>query len=172
MNYIPKRVFLLDCGKYIELSYEEFCEKKEETEGFDAKNRRYILIQGMLLEVGEPAYREHYRICRRMRYLMEMEQKVQILSFEDCIEAGLEGSILSAGTEKMPDAIAEGKDTFQRLRRAIDRLTNEERDLILAHFFFHATQAELARQHSITQAAVSQRLQRILQKRREELESA
>ena len=39
MNYIPKRVFLLDCGKYIELSYEEFCEKKEETEGFDAKNR-------------------------------------------------------------------------------------------------------------------------------------
>lgn len=82
MNYIPKRVFLLDCGKYIELSYEEFCEKKEETEDFDAKNRRYILIQGMLLEVGEPAYREHYRICRRMRYLMEMEQKVQILSFE------------------------------------------------------------------------------------------
>ena len=82
MNYIPKRVFLLECGKYIELSYEEFCEKKEETEGFDA--------------------------------------------------------------------IAEGKDTIQRLRRAIDRLTNEERDLILAHFFFHATQGELARQYSIT----------------------
>ena len=55
MNYIPKRVFLLDCGKYIELSYEEFCEKKEETEGFDAKNRRYILVQGILLEVDEPA---------------------------------------------------------------------------------------------------------------------
>lgn len=172
MNYIPKRVFLLDCGKCIELSYEEFCEKKEETEGFDAKNRKYILIQGMLLEVNEPAYREHYRICRRMRYLMEMEQKVQILSFEDCIEAGLEGSILSAETEKMPDAIAEGKDTIQRLRRAIDRLTNEERDLILALFFFHATQEKLARRHGITQAAVSQRLQRILQKMREELESA
>ena len=172
MNYIPKRVFLLDCGKYIELSYEEFCEKKEETEGFDAKNRRYILVQGILLEVDEPAYREHYRICRRMRYLMEMEQKVQILSFEDCIEAGLEGSILSAENEKLPDAIAEGKDTIQRLRRAIDRLTNEERDLILTHFFFHATQEEIARQHSITQAAVSQRLQRILQKLREELESA
>ena len=147
MNYIPKRVFLLDCGKYIELSYEEFCEKKEETEGFDAKNRR-------------------------MRYLMEMEQKVQILSFEDCIEAGLEGSILPAENEKLPDAIAEEKDIIQRLRRAIDRLTNEERDLILAHFFFHATQAELARRYGITQAAVSQRLQRILQKMREELESA
>ena len=172
MNYIPKRVFLLDCGKYIELSYEDFCEKKEETEGHDAKKRRYILIQGMLLEVDESAYREHYRICRRMRYLMEMEQKVQILSFEDCIEAGLEGSILSAENEKLPDAIAEGKDTIQRLRRAIDRLTNEERDLILAHFFFHATQEEIARQHSITQAAVSQRLQRILQKLRRELERA
>ena len=103
-----------------------------------------------------------------MRYLMEMEQKVQILSFEDC----LEGSILSAETEKMPDAIAEGKDMIQRLRRAIDRLTNEERDLILAHFFFHATQEELARRYGITQAAISQRLQRILQKMREELESA
>ena len=155
MTYIPKRVFLLDCGKYIELSYEEFCEKKEETEGFDAKNRRYILIQGMLLEVDEPAYREHYRICRRMRYLMEMEEKVQILSFEDCIEAGLESSILLAQTEKSPDAVAEGKDTIQRLRRAIDRLSNEERALILAHFFFHATQEELARRYSITQAAVS-----------------
>ena len=172
MNYIPKRVFLLECGKYIELSYEEFCEKKEETEGFDAKNRRYILVQGMLLEVDEPAYREHYRICRRMRYLMEMEQKVQILSFEDCIEAGLEGSILPAENEKLPDAIAEEKDTIQRLRCAIDRLTNDERDLILAHFFFHSTQEELARRYGITQAAVSQRLQRILQKMREELESA
>lgn len=172
MNYIPKRVFLLECGKYIELSYEEFCEKKEETEGFDAKNRRYILVQGMLLEVDEPAYREHYRICRRMRYLMEMEQKVQILSFEDCIEAGLEGSILPAENEKLPDAIAEEKDIIQRLRCAIDRLTNEERDLILAHFFFHATQEELARRHGITQAAVSQRLQRILQKLRRELERA
>ena len=70
------------------------------------------------------------------------------------------------------DAIAEGKDTIQRLRRAIDRLTNEERDLILALFFFHATQAELARRHGITQAAVSQRLQRILQKLRRELERA
>ena len=62
MNYIPKRVFLLDCGKYIELSYEEFCGKrKKKPRGFDAKNRRYILVQGMLLEVDEPAYREHYR---------------------------------------------------------------------------------------------------------------
>ena len=172
MTYIPKRVFLLDCGKYIELSYEEFCEKKEETEGHDAKKRRYILIQGMLLEVDEPAYREHYRICRRMRYLMEMEQQVQILSFEDCIEAGLEGSILLTETEELPDAIAEGKDTIQRLRSAIDRLTNEERGLILAHFFFHATQAELARRYGITQAAVSQRLQRNLRKLREELERA
>ena len=172
MTYIPKRVFLLDYGKYIELSYEEFCEKKKETEDFDAKNRRYILIQGMLLEVDEPAYREHYRICRRMRYLMEMEQKAQILSFEDCIEAGLEGSILPTETEKLPDAIAEGKDMIQRLRRAIDRLSNEERALILAHFFFHATQEELARHYSITQAAVGQRLQRILQKLRRELERA
>lgn len=172
MNYIPKKVFLLECGKYTELSYEEFCEKKEETEGHDAKKRRYILIQGMLLEVDESAYREHYRICRRMRYLMEMEQKVQILSFEDCIEAGLEGSILPAENEKSPDAIAEGKDTIQRLRCAIDRLTNEERALILAHVFFHATQAELARRYGITQAAVSQRLQRILRKLREDLERA
>ena len=101
---------------------------------------------------------------------MEMEQKVQSLSFEDCIEAGLEGSILPAETEKSPDAIAEGKDMIQRLRRAIDHLTNEERALILAHFFFHATQKELARRHGITQAAVSQRLQRIMQKLREELE--
>ena len=140
MTYIPKRVFLLDCGKYTELSYEGFCEKKEETEGFDAKNRRYILVQGMLLEVNEPAYREHYRICRRMRYLMEMEQKVQILSLEDCMEAGLEGRSLPAQTEKSPEAIAEGKDMIQRLRRAIDRLSNEERALILAHFFFQRAQ--------------------------------
>ena len=170
MNYIPKRVFLLDCGKYIELSYEEFCEKKEETEDFDAKNRRYILIQGMLLEVNEPAYREHYRICRRMRYLMEMEQKVQILSFEDCIEAGIEGSILPMETEKSPDAIAEGKDTIQRLRCAIERLTNEERALILAHFFFHATQEELAQRHGVNQSSISRSLQKILSKLRKELE--
>ncbi len=103
------------------------------------------------------------------RYDLHTE-KVQLLSFEDCIEAGLEGSILPPETENSPEAVAEGNDTIRRLRCAIDSLTNEERALILAHFFFHATQEELARRHGITQAAVSQRLQRILQKLREELE--
>ena len=101
---------------------------------------------------------------------MEMEQQVQILSFEDCIEAGLEGSILPAETEKSPDAITEGKEMIQRLRRAIERLTNEERGLILAHFFFHTTQEELARRYGVNQSSISRSLQRILSKLRKELE--
>ena len=95
---------------------------------------------------------------------------MQILSFEDCIEAGIEGSILPMETEKSPDAIAEGKDTIQRLRCAIERLTNEERALILAHFFFHATQEELAQRHGVNQSSISRSLQKILSKLRKELE--
>ena len=92
---------------------------------------------------------------------MEMEQKVQILSFEDCIEAGLEGSILSAETEKMPDAIAEWKGHDPKTGAVPStRLTNDERDLILAHFFFHATQEELARRYGVNQSSISRSLEK------------
>lgn len=176
MTYIPKKVFILRHGEYVEISYEEFCSLQEGTaeteksaESEKACRCFYIAIQGMLLEVPEDAYREHYQICRRVRYLTETEEKTPLLSFEACIEAGFESRMLFFGKDKTPETVMEEKDEITRLHTAIERLSAEEKELILSHFFFHASQKELAKRFGVTQSAISRRIKSILCKLRNEI---
>lgn len=46
MQYAPRKVFILEDGKYIEISYEEYQKLQKETK------RRFLLVQGMFMEVS------------------------------------------------------------------------------------------------------------------------
>ena len=46
---------------------------------------------------------------------------------------------------------------------------SEEKELILSHFFFHASQKELAKRFGVTQSAISRRIKSILCKLRNEI---
>ena len=48
MRYAPKKVFILEDGKYIEISYDDYQRLKEEN-----PMRRFLLLGGMLMEVSE-----------------------------------------------------------------------------------------------------------------------
>ena len=46
----PKAVFVIENGKYIELTYKEFCIRKEKELGYTEKY--YVSLQGFLMEVN------------------------------------------------------------------------------------------------------------------------
>ena len=56
MKYAPKSVFILENGKYIEISYEELCNRAESDDAY--KNKRFLPLYGMLMEVEEELSRE------------------------------------------------------------------------------------------------------------------
>lgn len=84
MKYAPKKVFIIDKGSYMEISYQEFCECREKEGSF--VKRHFIPVQGMLLEVPEEVYVEFYREKERNHYLEKLDKKNGLLSLEAVIE--------------------------------------------------------------------------------------
>ena len=66
MKQTPKAVFVMENGGYKEITYDEFLTLKNENKEF--RQRRFISLHGVLFEVSEEDYREHYRHKRREKY--------------------------------------------------------------------------------------------------------
>jgi RNA polymerase sigma factor (sigma-70 family) len=62
-----------------------------------------------------------------------------------------------------PDRIAEGRLTFEALRRALDQLTPRQREIMIAVRFEHMTQPQIAKRLNISPRLVRIELQRALE---------
>lgn len=69
MKHAPKKVFILEDGEYIEISYEEFCQRKETDTTY--KDKLFIFLHGMLMEVTANDYLEFHKDKRRQKYIDE-----------------------------------------------------------------------------------------------------
>ena len=67
MKYAPEKVFIKENDNYIEISYQAFCEGQNNV----FKDRFFISLHNMLMEVDEAYYTEFYREQRREKYLRE-----------------------------------------------------------------------------------------------------
>ena len=66
-KYAPRKVFILENGEYIEISYEELCRREENDPSY--KDKFFIPLHGMIMEVDETAYRDFYKAKDRDEYL-------------------------------------------------------------------------------------------------------
>ena len=64
---------------------------------------------------------------------------------------------------------AEWVQTLQFPCFVVRAISMHDIDLILSHFFFHASQKELAKRFGVTQSAISRRIKSILCKLRNEM---
>lgn len=80
MKYTPKKVFILEDGKYIEMPYEEFNRRKQEDESY--REKRFLSLHGMLMEVTKEEYLSYYKEKRRQRYIDERAKKFGTFSYD------------------------------------------------------------------------------------------
>ena len=66
-KYAPRKVFILENNEYIEISYEELCYREEIDPSY--KDKLFIPLHGMIMEVDETAYRDFYKAKDRDEYL-------------------------------------------------------------------------------------------------------
>lgn len=102
MKKDPKKVFILENGSYIEITYDQLCQIRNTDETYKDKHR-FIYLYGILMEVTENDYKAFYKARRRQKYLKERSMEnndISIDMFEDN-EIGIKSYILKE-TDSVP----------------------------------------------------------------------
>ncbi len=163
MKYAPKKVFILSDGKYMEISYEELCSLK--------KDRRFVLLHGMLMEVSEDTYQDFYRDKRRQKYLYEQARENGDISYDMLTTDRLNGEDILIDRSEDIAVQVENKIMADKLKQAILTLTEEEQLLLYRHYYTDISETELAPLYGISQQAISKRLSKIRAKLKKLLDS-
>ena len=167
-KYAPRKVFILENGEYIELTYEEFENRKDNDPSYE--NRFFIPVQGYLLEVDQRHYEDFYRAKEREKYLRKLNAKYGLLSIDAFDSEDDNGTdYIQAETEDVAETVAHLL-LLDKLRLIIDMLPEDEKELIKAHFYDGKPQTSLAEEYGVNQSNISRRISKILDKIKKLLE--
>ena len=124
MKYAPRKVYIKESGGYLELSYTEFCRRRNAGQTY--MDKLFIPVQGCLLEVVREQYTDFYRDKERWRYLQKLDTNHSLLSLEGFIDS--EGNALDFLVDETVD-IAETVVhalMMDRLKAALPLLSDSE----------------------------------------------
>ena len=133
MKYAPRKVYIKENGGYEELSYMDFCRRREADQTY--LDKLFIPIQGCLLEVVREQYTDFYRDKERWRYLQKLDTKNSLLSLDGFTDS--EGNPLDFIADEAADIAETVVNTVMvdRLKAALSLLSDSEQVLIRAIFF-------------------------------------
>ena len=161
-KYAPRNVFILENGEYIELSNEEFERRKGNDPTY--ADKYFIPVQGFLLEVDREQYEDFYRAKERQAYLRRLDLKYGLLSIDAFDSEDDNGTdYIQAETEDVAETVAHLL-LLDKLRSVIAMLPEDEKELILAHYYKGKTQTQLADEYGVNQSNISRRITKILAK--------
>ena len=164
MKQEPKKVFILEDGKYSELSWREFSCRYELAVTY--KQKHFLPLHGMLMEVNEDVYRDFYRDRRHQKYLRECSIKNGEIFYDMFTTDDFNGEDVLVDEVADTCEMAVNRIMLDRLRQVLILLTEEERRLVLEIFYEERSERELAKKYGISQAAIHKRKDRILEKLR------
>ena len=167
-KYAPRKVFILENGEYIEISYEELCRREENDPSY--KDKFFIPLHGMIMEVDETAYRDFYKAKDRDEYLTwrTRHKDISYSQFDDA-ECSGEDLLVDLNAE-FTDAVI-WKITVDKLRLIISMLPEDEQELIHALFFRGLSERKWSEECGIPQRTINDRKRRILAKLKKMLEN-
>ncbi|ASB41939.1 sigma-70 family RNA polymerase sigma factor [Acutalibacter muris] len=159
VKYAPKKVFVLENGTYLELSYAQFHQQKDTYQG-----RRFLFLHGMLMEVSEDAYKAFYKDKRRQKYLNERSDDNGDFSYDMLTTDEFNGEDILVDEVADTAGEAERNLLLDKLCTALVELTEEERTLLVQYYSERMSECELSDIYEISQQAVSKRVRKILAK--------
>lgn len=169
MKYAPRKVYIKESGGYVELSYTDFCRRRQADQSY--MDKLFIPIQGCLLEVVREQYTEFYRDKERWRYLKKLDTKNSLLSLEGFTDS--EGNVLDFIVDEAVDVSETVIHAVMvdRLKAVLPLLSDGEQALIQAIFFDGLSEREVGLRLGLTQSVVNKRKAKILAKLRKMIEN-
>ena len=157
MKYAPEKVFIKENDTYVEISYQEFCRKQNN----EFKDKFFISLHNMLMEVDEAYYTEFYREQRREKYLRERAiEKGDIYYHSLDTEEFCGEDILVDPDEDVAQQVTD-KLMAEHVRYVVSLLPDDERLLIHRHYFENIPETELAKIYGVSQQAISKKMVKI-----------
>ena len=169
MKSEPKKVYIKENNVYVELSYTNFCLRRQANQSY--MDKLFIPVQGCLLEVVREQYADFYKDKERWRYLKKLDTNHSLLSLEGFTDS--EGNVLDFIIDETVD-VAETvvrAVMVDRLKVALPLLSDGEQALIQAIFFEELSEREVGLRLGITQSVVNKRKAKILAKLRKIIEN-
>lgn len=162
MKYAPKKIFILDNGSYIELTYEEFSHRKEIDTSY--ADKFFISLYGMLMEVSEKDYTDFYKSGRRQKYIDERSAENGDFSYDMLTTDDFNGEDILVDTSQEIDDTVIHKIMLDKLRDSFVLLSDEEQKLIHEIYFNGLSERNLAEKSGVSQVAIHKRKIKILDK--------
>ena len=157
MKYTPEKVFIKENDNYIEISYQAFCEGQNNV----FKDRFFISLHNVLMEVDEAYYTEFYREQRREKYLRERAIEKGDIYYDSLDTEEFNGEdILVDPDEDVAQQVTD-KLMAERVRYVVSLLPDDERLLIHRHYFENIPETELAKIYGVSQQAISKKMVKI-----------
>ncbi len=169
VKYAPRKVYIKENNVYVELSYRDFCRRRESDQSY--MDKLFIPVQGCLLEVVREQYADFYKEKERWRYLQKLDTNHKLLSLEGFTDS--EGNVLDFVVDEAVD-VAETvvhAVMVDRLKAALPLLSGSEQALIKAIFFEELSEREVGLRLGVTQSVVNKRKAKILAKLRKIIEN-
>ena len=162
MKKQPKTVYIIENGKYTELTYEEF-RHREQTCPLYA-DRLFIPLHGMLMEVSEKDYLDFYKNKRRQKYIDERSAENGDFSYDMLTTDDFNGEdILPDKSEPLDEQVVQ-KIMTDKLKSALPLLAEDEQKLIREIFYENLSERSLAEKYDVSQFAIHKRKVKILEK--------
>ena len=169
MKYAPRKVYIKKNNAYVELSYTDFCRRRQADQSY--MDKLFIPVQGCLLEVVREQYADFYKEKERWRYLQKLDTNHSLLSLEgftDSEENALD--FIVDGAVDVAETVVHAV-MVDRLKAALSSLSDSEQTLIQAIFFEELSEREVGLRLGITQSVVNKRKAKILAKLRKIMEN-
>ena len=169
MKYAPRKVYVKENNVYVELSYMDFCSRRQADQSY--MDKLFIPVQGCLIEVVREQYTDFYRDKERWRYLQKLDTNHKLLSLEGFTDS--EGNVIDFIVDEAVDVAKTVVHAVMvdRLKAALPLLSDGEQALIKAIFFEGLSEREVGLRLGITQSVVNKRKSKILAKMRKILEN-
>lgn len=162
LKYSPKKVFVLENGQYTEISFMELQHREKELNGY--KEKYFLPLHGMLMEVTKEEYKLYYKEKRRERYIAEQAKEVGAFSYDALTTDEFNGEDILVDVNNSPEEEAEQHLMVEMLLGLFQKLNPDEQALIKAIYFDGMSEREYAAKLGIYHNAVHKRKLKILEK--------
>lgn len=162
MKYAPKKVFVLENGQYAEITFEELQRREKENKGY--KDKYFLPLHGMLMEVTKEEYTLYYKEKRRERYIAEQAKEVGAFSYDALTTDEFNGEEILVDVNNSPEEEVERHLLIEMMLGLFQKLNPDEQALIKAIYFDGMSEREYAAQLGVYPNAVHKRKHKILEK--------
>ena len=150
-------------GYYEEITYKELNERRKEDSTY--KNKRFIPVQKMLIEVSKEEYQDFYREVERNKYVKKTSQDFQFISIDEISEdMEIREKSLLADKNINVSFEAERRIEIEQLKNALLKLNDEEYKIIKALFYEEKSLRNYAKIIGVSYGTVLYRKKQIIEK--------